>query len=145
MKISRISFLFALFAIGFVMFPIEFGQNEVIAREEAKCRIPGLQEAKKEASSVFEGKILEVTPNENGKTFVFSVSRYWKGVKTKKITIYVNENARFESWFEVGKKYLVFANLDESKKYVVGRCSRSNEIEQATDDIKSLGKSRKLR
>jgi hypothetical protein len=145
MKISRVSFLFALFAIGFAVFPIQFGQNEVIACEEAKCRIPGLQEAKKEASAVFEGKILEVTPNENGKTFVFLVARYWKGVKTKKITIHVNENTRFESWFEVGKKYLVFARLDESKKYVVERCSRSNEIEQSVDDLKSLGKSRKPR
>jgi hypothetical protein len=145
MNIARFSCLAALFVFGFAIFPNQFGQNEVIALAEAKCRIPTLQEAKNEESAIFEGKILEVTPNENGKTFVLSVNRNWKGAKTKKITIFVNESARFESWFEIGKKYLVFARLDDSKKLVVGRCSRSNEIEQAADDLKSLGKSRKPR
>jgi hypothetical protein len=145
MRLQRLSvFLFIFFAI-FLGNLNAFFQTEVLTYENGRCATPSLVQAKKSAVYVFVGKITEETAIDNGKSYQFSVEKYWKGKKAKTITININENSRYQSWFEVGKKYLIFAETDSSNGFTVIRCSRSKEFSEASDDIKSLGKGKKIR
>ncbi len=135
-------FVFILLAL-FVSFPQYFINDEVRAKELKKCAIPDLILAKQQAKAIFVGKIISQTETDNVKTFKFKVEKYWKGKKSKTISINVYENTRYQTWFEVGKKYLIFASNNENKNLFVERCSRSSDVESATNDLKSLGKAKK--
>jgi hypothetical protein len=52
---------------------------------------------------------------------------------------------RFQAFYQVGGKYLVFARANDEGDLTDGRCSRSKDVSDATDDIKGLGKSKKPR
>jgi hypothetical protein len=149
MRLQKLSiFLFIFFAL-FCNKSTAFFQTEVFAEgltyENGKCAIPTLVQAKKSAAHIFVGKITGETAIDDGKSYQFKVEKYWKGKKVKTITININENSRYQSWFEVGKKYLIFAETNSTNGFTVKRCSRSNEFSEASDDIKSLGKGKKIR
>ncbi len=111
----------------------------------AKCAVPPLKQAYAGANSVFTGKVLSITQNERAKTFEFEVEKYWKGSKSKKISVKVYESTRFQAFYRVGGKYLVFARAEDEGVLTDGRCSRSKDISDAADDLKGLGKARKPR
>ena len=143
MNLPRLLIFVSILLALFGSFPQYFSNTEVIASEIRRCAIPNFIEAKRQATTIFVGKIISETETDNGKTYKFKVEKYWKGKKSKIVFINVNENSRFQSWFEVGKKYLIFATISEDKELFVGRCSRSSDVESAANDIKSLGKAKK--
>jgi hypothetical protein len=116
----------------------------ISSSSSAKCGVPPLKQAYAAANSVFIGKVTKVTQNERGKTFEFRAEKYWKGSKSKNIKVTVYESTRFQAFYQVGGKYLVFARAEENK-LVDGRCSRSKDFSDAAEDIRGLGKSRKSR
>jgi hypothetical protein len=107
-----------------------------------KCAVPPLKQALLAASSVFTGKVLSMTQVERGKTFEFEVEKYWKGTGSKKLKVTVYESSRFQAFYRQDGKYLVFARIDEDAGLIDGRCSRSKDIADAADDIRSLGKAK---
>ncbi len=133
--------VFSAIGIGFSS-NLQKAEISDLADYGAKCAIPSFEEAFKNSKSVFVGKVISAEKNGDVRTFKFRSEKFWKGSRAKSIEIEVYETTRFQAWFEVGEKYLIFAN-DSDGKLSVGRCSRSNEISGAKDDLKSLGKGKK--
>jgi len=112
---------------------------------EAKCAIPPFARAYADAKAIFTGKVLSVAQNDRGKTFEFQVEKYWKGSKSKKVKVTVYETPRFQAFYQAGKRYLVFAGVEDDGNLTDGRCSRSVDIASAAADLKALGKAKKPR
>jgi hypothetical protein len=119
--------------------PAETGN---FAAVESKCAIPSLKTALQNSSAVFVGEVLRETKNGDEKTFEFRVVKYWKGAKAKKIKVSVNETARYQAWYQVGEKYLVFARTDDDGRLRDGRCSASKLLSEASNDLKILGRAK---
>ncbi len=109
----------------------------------AKCATLNFAEAKQVAAAVFVGKVISVTEEGTSKIFEFQVSKTWKGDGKKTVKVTYFEAVRYEPIFEVGKEYLMFAQSGNDKVLHVYRCSRSAATENATDDLKLLGKAKK--
>ena len=105
----------------------------------AKCGIPPLNQAYPAAKSVFVGKVISETQFERGKIFEFQVEKYWKGNKSKKTKVKIYETMRYQAFYEVGKRYLVFAKADDAGGLSDGKCSRSKIIAEAGEDLRALG------
>ncbi len=108
----------------------------------ALCLLSPPRQTMKRSEAVFSGKVISEEKKGDYRIFQFEAQRYWKGTKTKKITIEVYETPRFQAWFEVGEEYLVFADEIDGKLQV-GRCSRINKLSAAKGDLKSLGKGKR--
>lgn len=128
--------------IVFVMLGVSAipGGGAVPPTFDAKCRVPSLPEAIKEARAIFRGKVVGVTEEGSVKTFEFKVERYWKGVKTRKVFVNASQNVRYEPWFQVGQRYLVYASRGDDGKLWENRCSTSKRVEDAAPDYKLLGR-----
>lgn len=111
----------------------------------SKCAISSFNDAYKNSEAVFVGEILSEKKDGNIKTFDFKVEKYWKGTDSKKIKINVYETTRYQAWFKVGKSYLVYTSKDEDGNLRVSRCSRSKDVEYATEDLQKLGRGKKPR
>jgi hypothetical protein len=106
-----------------------------------KCKIPDFKTEYAAAKAVFLGEITDVADEGDVKIFTFKVEKYWKGAASKKIKINVQQTMRYQAWFKVGEKYLVFARGDESgEKLWERRCSRTKQLGNASEDLKQLGK-----
>ncbi len=141
-----------MLALGVIFSTIAFGfpsnlsnaKNTFGEASGARCAIPSFAAAKNRAQAIFVGKVLSKKSNGDEKIFEFEIEKYWKGEDKKKIKVRVYENPRFQAWFETGETYLIFADADEDDgKLFVGRCSRSKEIDAASEDLKSLGEAKK--
>ena len=93
---------------------------------------------------VFSGVALE----SNGSGIRFSVETLWKGTATKEITFDSQINSTSSDGrekfidscarqFEVGKKYLVYADREKGHLFV-NKCSRTQLFESASKDIVEL-------
>lgn len=112
----------------------------------AKCRVPTVKTAYNESKAVFVGEITGVVEDGDMKTFTFKVRKSWKGKANREIKVSVRETARYQAWFEVGEKYLVYARGgDENEKLWEIRCSRTKLLANASEDIKELGRAKKAR
>ncbi len=136
--------VFSAIAFGFSSKQAE-AVNFVPAKENGKCAILPFKDAFAASSAVFSGKVKSEKKVGDTRIFVFEVEKYWKGAKKKKIEISVYETARFQAWFEVGEKYLVFATADDDGTFNVGRCSRSKSVVDASEDLQKLGKGKRPR
>jgi hypothetical protein len=134
-------------AVVFSAIALVFSPNvqkaEVVGLANGKCAIPPFKEAFAASSAVFTGKVKSEKKEGDVKTFEFEVEKYWKGAGRKKIKINVYETARYQAFFEVGGKYLVYATAAEDKTLRVGRCSRSRDAGDATEDLGKLGKGKR--
>ena len=116
----------------------------VIAEGEmGKCRILSFREAFEASEAVFVGKVLSEEKSGDVRTFEFEVEKYWKGESKKKIKINVYETMRYQARFQVDERYLIYANANDEGKLSVGRCSRSREADDASEDIEKLGAGKK--
>lgn len=118
-------------------------ENFTIARENGKCAIASFDDSFASSSAIFVGKVISEKKEGDTRVFEFKVEKYWKGAKKKKIEISVYETTRYQAWFEVGGKYLVYAAADEDGKLRVGRCSRSRNADDASEDVRRLGKGKR--
>jgi hypothetical protein len=123
-------------------FPPHLTEAENFGAAYAKCAIPPFSEAFKASSAVFVGTVKSEKKEGDTKIFEFQVEKYWKGTKNKKIKINVYETARYQAWFEVGGKYLVYADSADGNLRV-GRCSRSRDAGDASEDLGKLGKGKR--
>ena len=136
--------VFSAIALGFWSNRTE-AEKFILAKENGKCAIPAFKDALSASSSVFVGKVKSEKKVGDTKIFEFEVEKYWKGAKKKKIKISVYETSRFQAWFEVGEKYLVYATAEDDGAFHVGRCSRSKSIDDASEDLQKLGKGKRPR
>jgi hypothetical protein len=113
-----------------------------VTAANGKCAIPSFKAAFQNSSAVFVGEVLGETKNGDEKPFEFRVLKYWKGAKGKKIKVSVNETARYQAWYQVGEKYLVFARTDDDGRLRDGRCSASKLLSEASKDLKILGRAK---
>lgn len=121
-------------------------QAKVSAKESvsyAKCALPSLETSFKNSKAVFTGRVLSVRKDGDDKVFVFQVENYWKGGSRRKAEVRTYENTRYQAWYQVGRKYLVFARLDDNGALRDGRCSGSKDIKDAAADIRKLGRIKK--
>lgn len=140
--------LLTLIAVSFVFISFIDNHPKVLAKEStvlAKCATPEFGQSYKTSKVIFAGKVLNMTTKGDKKVIEFNVEKYWKGMKTKKIEISVYETMRYQANYEIGKKYLVYAQSNEDGTLIDVRCSRSREISDPfiATDLKKLGKGKK--
>ena len=111
----------------------------------AKCAPPAVEAAYKNSKAVFVGEVLSVASDGDVKTFTFAVEKNWKGATSEEIEVSVQETMRYQAWFKVGEKYLVYArgNGKDDERLWEFRCSRSKSLEHAAEDITKLGRVKK--
>jgi hypothetical protein len=105
---------------------------------------PGAKKARRHATAVFVGKVINVRSLSNGYAITFAVVKSWKGIKEKEVSIEGDQGIICSSVkFEDGRAYLVYAydrgggllGAAESPGY-------SKRIEDASKDIVDLGRPR---
>ncbi|NNE66652.1 MAG: hypothetical protein HKN33_08795 [Pyrinomonadaceae bacterium] len=120
--------------------PASADSNEASTR----CSLRSFQAEYRVSAAVFVGEVVKMNESEGKKYFVFKVKKFWKGVRSEHVKVFVRENARFQSPFEEGKTFLVFAKKDDDGVLRDGRCSHSAEIDGTSstlkDDLEKLGK-----
>lgn len=98
------------------------------------------------ASSVFSGKVLEITEGEPSPllaelkmlTVKFRVKKSWKLVRTDEVMVLtgsINNLCGFP--FEVGKSYLVYGQ-GGGNKFMTDICTRTTELICAKEDLEYL-------
>jgi len=135
-------FCFAVICCLILLFSNVPAETGNFASANGKCAIPSFKAAFQNSSAVFAGEVLSETKSGDEKTFEFRVLKYWKGAGRKKIKVSVNETARYQAWYQVGEKYLVFARVDEDGRLRDGRCSASKLLSEASKDLKTLGRAK---
>lgn len=139
MKTLRLAVVCCLL-LTFIVFPFQTPNAE---NGRGKCRVPSAQEAYKNSKAVFVGEITGVVEENDVKTFTFKVEKYWKGANAEQIKISVRQTMRYQAWFEVGEKYLVYARGGEKEeKLWETRCSRTKSLTDAAADIEELGRAK---
>ena len=111
---------------------------------EADCAFSPVQAEYKRSKAVFVGKVINVVEKGDSKIYEFRVSKYWKGVKGKKIKITTGDTMRFEPNYQMGKSYLIYAYAGDGTLRT-GKCSRGSQVEYAKEDLKLLGKGKTVR
>jgi hypothetical protein len=133
-------------AVVLSAFGIVFLSDEQSRPAEAKCAPPSFQSAFRQSKAVFVGEVLSEEKDGDVKTFKFEVEKYWKGAGEKTLEVKVYESTRFQAWFKTGEKYLIFASADANGDLRdKARCSRSKNIENASEDLALLGEAKKPR
>lgn len=141
MTIFRIAAVCCLILI-FTILPLKAKGSE----NSGKCKIADFKIEYAGAKSIFVGEILNVATDGDVKTFTFKVENYWKGTASKEVKISVQQTMRYQAWFEVGEKYLVFARGGERDEELwERRCSRTKRLADASEDLQQLGKGKKIR
>jgi hypothetical protein len=113
------------------------------AEANDRCAILPFNRAFENATAVFVGEVLSEKKEGDTKIFEFELEKYWKGAGKKKVVINIYETPRYQAWFKVGGKYLVYAVADENGNLHVGRCSRSKDADDASEDLGKLGEGKR--
>lgn len=133
-------------AVIFSAIILVFSSNRVEAEglglTNGRCAIMPFKAAFDASSAVFVGKVKSEKKEGDTRIFEFEVEKYWKGAGKKKIKINVYETARYQAWFQVGGKYLIYADASDGNLRV-GRCSRSRDAGDASEDLGKLGKGKR--
>ena len=102
------------------------------------------------ADAVFSGKVIKIerpaaskrTPPASIKVY-FKVIKSWKGVTTDNVIVSTSQASSLCGFpFEVKEQYLIYAYGPE-KQLSTSICTRTNFLEDATDDINFLGEAEK--
>jgi hypothetical protein len=101
-----------------------------------------VRQAFKDSAAIFSGEVLEISESstdENSLLVKFKVENLWKSELTSEVTIATGKNSAMCGYsFEVGKKYLVYANgLEDS--LMVTNCSQTTDMSNQRD-VKYLAK-----
>jgi hypothetical protein len=97
---------------------------------------------KRHAKVVLVGEVLDITDTPktdlemgaNRYSVRLRVDRFWKGVKTREVTVHT-DMVGCGPRFEVGRKYLVYAFGKELET----ANTRSRELQYATEDLRVIG------
>lgn len=140
-----LSIIAVAFLASGVSFPSDFQTEKSFISVNGRCALPSFQKAFQDSDAVFLGKVISNNEKGDYKTYNFQVERYWKGKVLKKMEIIVYDTPRFQSSFEKSEKYLIYAIDDGKGNLMVERCSLSRKIEDATEDLRKLGKGKRPR
>lgn len=100
---------------------------------------PPPAQARDAADSVFSGTVLSVTPGKNGLDVEIQVDRSWKKARCGTVVVQTpSDSAMCGYGFEVGKSYLIYADMQKGK-LSTNLCSRTRTIEEAGEDLAALG------
>ncbi|HEX2222782.1 MAG TPA: hypothetical protein VHN15_01105 [Thermoanaerobaculia bacterium] len=107
--------------------------------------LPPPQEARDQATAVFTGTVVSITPDATGNYNLvrFQVAAGWKGVKCREVTVFTGSsdlNCGYN--FVVGGTYLVYAYEDTTVPGVrlnTNLCTRTRLIVEAGEDLAALG------
>jgi len=101
-----------------------------------------IQDAFTSSGAVFSGEVVEVSESpadKNSLLVKFKVAQSWKGESKREITITTNKESSMCGYsFEVGEKYLVYANGLKNDLFV-DNCSRTTNMSNK-GDVKYLTK-----
>lgn len=97
------------------------------------------------AEAVFSGRIAEVAPNPDSERGGFQVTievfEVWKGASRPIVKVTTAASSAICGYaFQKGRSYLVYASRDGKRPLRVSLCSRTQLLEKAAEDLKSLGK-----
>lgn len=139
-----------VFAIIFVLFNIPFLVNPATVNACTCLPYTSVKETAEFSDGVFLGKIVSTNRNEideftaefNAATYVFSVSKVWKGDMGKEVRVKTEaSSAACGSFFDVDKEYVVYVNTQDGE-YLTGLCNGNQEatasyIAEVTDELGS--------
>lgn len=135
--IRRLSFAFAL-GLGFVW---------SAPAHACKCRPLSVDEAKSEASAIFEGRVTKLADEPAtaggpppGKLVTLALVRTWKGLENEEtITLRTSESSASCGFpFALDTSYLVYAQGTPDALSVT-TCSRTKPMAEASEDLGALG------
>lgn len=103
--------------------------------------------------AVFTGKILDITKKPASRDVYpdvlikIEVERSWKEILPEVIfiTSQLYDGASCGAYFEIGRRYLIFARGADENGLSTGRCDFNTRIENATEELKVLGEGEKTR
>lgn len=97
-------------------------------------------------STIFSGKVISVKTRRYTKRVTIKVEKSWKNSLPKTITLStVAAGAMCGYSFTVGKRYLLYADGENSKNLSVSICSRTALLSNAKEDIEILNQLSKKR
>ena len=140
--------LFSLFAfIALLMFArINVAACSCIQPFENPTLKQELNWHRKNAKAIFTGKVIEIKnfshSQSTGVIVKMMVERFWKLPVPEEIII-TDSGTSCDYSFEVGKSYLVYAFSSSGKNISTNLCSGNKTLQDATQDIKLLGRSKK--
>ena len=151
MRKIRTNFLIIILS-AFLIFSVaaNFSFNEAHA---CSCMVPESPEIEMERfQAVFSGKVTEIeetNPSEplfsssDPVLVTFDIDRIWKGLDEKNSTVIVTTSTSSAScgfYFQEDVEYIVYAyQHDADSELQVSLCSRTNTIENASEDLEKLG------
>ena len=151
MRKIRTTFLTIMLSV-FLVFSVatSFSFNEAHA---CSCMAPESPELEMEKfQAVFSGKVTEIEETHPSEPLfsssdpvlvTFEVDRIWKGLDEKNSTMIVTTSASSAScgfYFQEHVEYVVYAyQHDADSELQVSLCSRTNTVENATEDLEKLG------
>ncbi len=101
-----------------------------------------VQQAFMNSRAIFSGEVLEInesSADKNSLLVKFKVAKLWKGELKNEISITTNKESSMCGYgFEIGKKYLVYANGLKNDLFVEN-CSRTTNMSNK-GDVKYLNK-----
>ena len=112
------------------------------------CDLPSagkrvVAEARNKSSAVFSGTVVAID-RKPGDLYVavrFKLKEFWKGARSEEVIIFTGlggGDCGYE--FEVGQQYLVYAYRHKKNELGTNICQRTNELLDAAQDLKVLGK-----
>lgn len=93
-----------------------------------------VKDAYANSTAIFSGEVTDITAKDEWTVIVkIKVAKSWKGKVAKNITISTSKESSLCGYsFEVGKKYLVYAN-GTNQALSTTNCSRTTEASNKTD------------
>jgi hypothetical protein len=132
---------FALFSLAVILFP--FLTCQVQACQCAESEAPACAEYWR-SKAVFEGLVTEISPQPNehgafpqGATVSLLVEKIYRGAIGNNVIDVQGSGADCRIVYEKGKQYLiyVFDYTPQNNRIETSACSRSSEINHATEDL----------
>jgi hypothetical protein len=129
----------------FLMLAVLIGLAQAERAKACSCIRQTPAEGFADAEAVFSGRIAEVKPNPDsergGFVITIEVLEAWKGVTEPIVKVSTAANSAICGYaFQVGRSYLVYASRDGGRPLRVSLCSRTQLLDEAKEDLKSLGK-----
>lgn len=106
---------------------------------------PPPKKALKGSEAVFSGKVtkIEIAEKKGLKEVTIEVQTVWKGAKKKTLVVRTAiHGATCGYSFKMGKSYLIYCY--SSDPLTTGLCTRTKPLDKAVDDLKELGKGKKV-
>jgi hypothetical protein len=105
----------------------------------------------KDSAAVFRGTVVEVLQLQSValQMVVVDADAAWAGIKSRRVYVFTGYGGGDCGYpFEVGKQYIVWANRNEEwapGELSTGICSFTTPLEAASEQLRQLGKPRKLK